>query len=228
MHTRPSYSDNAESRISIDRMFWLWQLKHNQTTELIIDQKYEHFPGANNFDSQGPTPGRAAGDWLTLKTPLDPFLKSDGALYTSLDVIDIEMQLGYTYGPGSFTDEKANPQRSFMGIHNQPLPGPAKATLAISGLNRGAIGGSFVISTWGTINGERQLLGTEAVLSRKHTQGCANCQTHLNVKSFVPLHGLPDEESVQKAELEVRVHTHDDPLGLKLGETVKRAPVYRE
>ena len=77
-------------------MFWLWQIRHNQTTSLIVDPKYEHYPGANNFDSQGPTPGRAAGDWLTLKTPLDPFVKPDGTPFTSLDVVDIEMQLGYT------------------------------------------------------------------------------------------------------------------------------------
>ena len=80
----------------VDRMFWLWQLKHNQATELVIESEYEYYPGANNFNDQGPIAGAPAGQWLTLKTPLDPFIKLDGSPMNSLDVVDIENQLGYT------------------------------------------------------------------------------------------------------------------------------------
>ncbi len=43
-------------------------------------------------------------------------------------------------------------------------------------------------------DGKRSLLGYESVLSRWHTSGCADCQNHQQVKSFVPLHGVSDED----------------------------------
>ncbi|KAK5116332.1 hypothetical protein LTR85_009304 [Meristemomyces frigidus] len=91
----------------VDRMFWLWQQKHKQTTKLVIEAEYQRYPGTNNFDGQGPTPGRPAGTWLDLDTPLEPFVKTDGSSVKSTDVADIEGSLGYTYGPGSFTDKHA-------------------------------------------------------------------------------------------------------------------------
>jgi len=43
----------------------------------------------------------APNSWLTLESPHDPFMKTDGSAYTSRDCMNIETQLGYTYGPGS-------------------------------------------------------------------------------------------------------------------------------
>ncbi|MEY9404511.1 hypothetical protein ABIF79_010950 [Bradyrhizobium japonicum] len=85
----------------VDRVFWLWQKKNGYTDKLDIIPQY---PGTNSVDSQGPTPGTAANLWLTLDSPLDPFTIEIGGKerpYTSNDCINIETQLGYTYGPGS-------------------------------------------------------------------------------------------------------------------------------
>jgi tyrosinase len=41
---------------------------------------------------------------------------------------------------------------------------------------------------------QRHLVGFESFLSRWHVSGCANCMTHLNVKTFVTLHGVRDDE----------------------------------
>lgn len=192
------------------------------------DSKFHHYPGTNNVDSQGPTPGQAAGIWLDLKTPLDPFLKSDGTPITSLHVVDIESSLGYTYGPGSFSTA-IHPATSALlsqSPSHQPVGNPS-AVLAVSGISRGAIAGSFIVSTWGDINGKEQLLHFDSVLSRWHTQGCANCQTHLDVKSFVPLHGITDAKEFEAANIGVRVHTHDDPHGRKKHKNMRMRPVYR-
>lgn len=195
----------------VDRMFWLWQQKHNQTTQLVIDPEYQRYRGTNNFDGgQGPTPGRHAGTWLDLDTPLEPFVNVDGSFMKSTDVVDIEGSLGYTYGPGSFTDQNAQPTVE-VGSPQLAAP-PAQHFLAVSGVNRGAIRGSFLISTWARDGddefGSKKLLDVHPVLSRWQTAGCANCQTHLNVKTFVPLHGVEDSSKV-----EVLVHTHDEPAG---------------
>src|SRR6202012_2354688 len=91
-----------------DRVFWLWQKKQGFTDKLEIIPQY---PGTNSVDNQGPTQGTPANSWLTLESRLDPFKLSEGGKerpYTSLDCINIEKQLGYTYGPGSLESAKAS------------------------------------------------------------------------------------------------------------------------
>lgn len=85
----------------------------------------------------------------------------------------------------------------------QPTP-----TLRITGINRGSIAGSFVVSTWAN----KKLIHAQSVLSRWHVAGCANCGTHLNVKAFVPLHGW-SMSAAQNAKLEVLVHTKRNRKG---------------
>ena len=87
----------------IDRIFWLWQQKHNQTEELIIEPQFELYPGTNSSDMGGPSASMQANVWLTFDTPLDPF-KKGGKPLTTRDVTDIGKQLGYSYGPGSLSD----------------------------------------------------------------------------------------------------------------------------
>jgi tyrosinase len=84
----------------------------------------------------------------------------------------------------------------------------------VGGIDRGRIRGSFLISAFTNVDGKRQLLGTEAVLSRWHVEGCANCQTHLEAKATFGLHGLR-AATVDKAEfqVEVEVRTRDGLLG---------------
>jgi tyrosinase len=66
-----------------------------------------------------------------------------------------------------------------------------------------------MISAFVNIDGKRHHLGTEAVLSRWHVEGCANCQTHLRVRAAFRLHGLP----AAPEKIEVEVKTRDGLLG---------------
>jgi tyrosinase len=188
----------------IDRMFWLWQCRNGFTDHLEIMPEY---PGTNSVDSQGPTPGVVPNSWLTLESPLAPFKKRDGDVeraYTSLDCINIETQLGYTYGSGSL-------ESSLTTESDAVPPGSHRAVVQVSGINRAPIRGSFLVSAFVTIDGQRHHLGTEAVLSRWSVQGCANCQTHLEVKAFFALHGLNDA-TASSAAFDVEIRTRDGVL----------------
>jgi tyrosinase len=89
--------------------------------------------------------------------------------------------------------------------------------VAITGINRAPIRGSFLVSVFGNVGGERVFLGTEAVLSRWSVQYCANCQTHLEVKAFVPvqpsehaaLAAASDDVLSDAGTYEVEIHTRD-------------------
>ena len=78
----------------------------------------------------------------------------------------------------------------------------------VSGINRGRIAGSFVIAAHAEIDGEKQLIGHEAVLSRWHVVGCANCLLHLESRAAFPvpehLHALA---RAQPEAITVSVHT---------------------
>jgi tyrosinase len=188
----------------IDRVFWLWQQRHGATDDLEITDGY---PGTNSADSQGATPGIPPNSWLSMDSPLQPFIRTAGGQrrsYTGRDVINIERQLGYTYGPGSLDD---------LSRELTAEAAPAGPKVHVTGINRGSIAGSFVISaSYRNGDGPPELLGSEAVLSRWHTEGCANCQTHLLAGAAFPLHGLQAEQ-LGGGSLQVRIHTHDDPSG---------------
>jgi tyrosinase len=91
--------------------------------------------------------------------------------------------------------------------------------LAVSGVNRAAIRGSFLLSAFSTVGGDRVHIGTEAVLSRWNVQGCANCQTHLEAKAVfaVPPAGTgvmaarADVDLADEASYDVEVRTRDWP-----------------
>ena len=166
----------------VDRVFWLWQQRHGFTNHLEI---IDHYPGTNSVDSQGPTPGAVPNSWLNLSSPLDPFKKKENRKerpYTSLDCINIETQLGYTYGPGSLQEVAALKTEA----------APATKVVHVSGVNRASMRGSFLVSLFANIDGQRVHVGTEAVLSRWSVQSCANCQTHLEVKASFSL--SPDHQ----------------------------------
>jgi hypothetical protein len=68
-------------------------------------------PVTNSADSQGATPGIPPNAWLSMDTPLEPFMRTEsGEKYVGRDAFNIETQLGYTYGPGS------------LGVRQQGLP----------------------------------------------------------------------------------------------------------
>ncbi len=61
----------------------------------------------------------------------------------------------------------------------------------ISGINKAALKGSFVIAAFAKIDGKEHLIGRQSVLSRWAISGCANCQTHLEVKAAFSIQHLP-------------------------------------
>jgi tyrosinase len=186
----------------VDRVFWLWQKRNGFTDHLEIIPEY---PGTNSVDSQGPTPGTVPNSWLTLESPLNPFLKQENGkerVYTSHDCVNIEEQLGYTYGPGSLEQPAA------LAVLEE---GNSTKVIRISGINRARIRGSFMISAYTHIDGKKCHLGTEAVLSRWNVQGCANCQTHLETKAFIGLHNF-QAKAIANAEIDVEIRTRDGLL----------------
>ncbi|MDN3671833.1 tyrosinase family protein [Flavobacterium branchiarum] len=170
---------------NIDRVFWLWQKKHGFTDHLEI---FPEYPGTNTVDSQGPTPGMAPNSWLNLESPLNPFTIIEDKKerpYNSLDCINIEKQLGLTYSVGSL--EESNEKKLLANEEED------SKIIKVSRINKAPIRGSFLISAFVMVDGKKEHLGTEAVLSRWSSQYCANCQTHLEVKAFFKL-PIPKED----------------------------------
>jgi tyrosinase len=154
----------------VDRVFWLWQKRHGLHLDIIPG-----YPGTNPWKvQQGPTPYLDPDKPLDLNTPLIPFEKENGEWYTSLDCVNIETQLQYTYGTGSLEEPSslatAAPERAKV--------------VTVSEINRAHYRGSFLISLFGPGDGSPMHLGTRAILSRWNVENCANCQTHLEVQAF--------------------------------------------
>ena len=138
----------------------------------------------------------------------DPFTLTENGksrAYTGRDGFNIERQLGYTYGDGSLEDLGAVPAQAAAAPGHEPK-------VHVSGINRGQIAGSFVITAFAEVDGERKPIGSEAVLSRWNTDGCANCQTHLLAQAGFPLHGL-DADQLGDDAIQVEVRTHEGLLG---------------
>lgn len=176
----------------VDRMFWLWQQRHGCTDDLEIIPGY---PGTNTVDSQGPTPGVAPNAWLDLDSPLAPFRRPDGEPVTSRDCINIA-DLGYDYGPGSLEDGGA----ALTAAARDETP---QRLVTVRGLNRAGVRGSFLISAFAEVDGTRHHLGSEAVLSRWHVEGCMNCQTHLEARA----HFAIPHERIAHDDVQIEVHT---------------------
>jgi tyrosinase len=163
----------------IDYVFWTWQRRNGAAQWFDIDPTD---PGAIATPPNAQAPaGRGQNEQLSMDSPLNPFRTGDGPTaraVTSRDVVDIG-NLGYQYAPGSL-DRYANP--------DTPIPPfPSGPVVYVSGINRARIAGSFVIAAHAEIDGKKQLLGYEAVLSRWHVAGCANCQLHLESKAAFPV-----------------------------------------
>ena len=172
----------------VDYTFWTWQKRTGATDGFAIDPD---------------DPGADAARPMTMETPLDPFMKADGTPFTTSDCVNIETQLGYGYGPGSL-DQFARPAPRTVAA----AAGDAK-TLHVAGLERAKIRGSFLIAVYAEIDGEKRLIGHEAVLSHRHIAGCANCQGHLQVSADFR---VPDKH-VANGALRIEVRTHEGPLG---------------
>ncbi|WP_114285417.1 tyrosinase family protein [Candidatus Halocynthiibacter alkanivorans] len=182
---------------NVDRMFWLWQ-KRNPDLKVEIISGYA---GTNSSDSQGPTPGVAPDTPLTTSSPLAPFRKANSQeYYSSEDCIDTENQLGYTYGPGSLEELPDQAQTKSTGD-----------VLTVTGVNRAHLQGSFIITALARIGDRVEFLGYESVLSRWNVDGCANCQTHLDVSAHFPLDMLSNSE-IASATFEATISHRGESL----------------
>jgi tyrosinase len=207
---------------NIDRMFWLWQKRHEATHKLEI---IEGFAGTTASDSQGPTPGYSPAATLNLESALNPFRKADGSAYISNDCVNIETQLGFTYEPGSL-DENFGQRRLFKAADVSQV-----RKLHVSGINRTAVQGSFFITAYAELSGDdgqpyRHDLGHTAVLSRFNVVKCANCLTHADVMAHFPLSGLSPQQ-LQQAEFHVFLHTRTGVIPLTLGQQPQTRQLFK-
>ena len=164
----------------IDKVFWLWQQRHNLTAAGSLSV-IPGYPGTNSSDKgTSPTPNIGPRTSLDMNTPLWPFIKRDQIPYTSYDVTDIKNQLNYTYGVSSLDAHKSG----FFSIEEP------KKYKSISGIDRTKYPGSFVVRLTAHPEGQpdkKIYVGWEAVLSRWAVEGCANCQNSLDVKAYIPI-----------------------------------------
>ncbi|KAF3928079.1 Tyrosinase [Arthrobotrys entomopaga] len=155
-----------------DHVFWPWQKKNDRTTDLRLIRDYND-PGLN---SDG-IAGAPQGEMLNLDTKLYPFE------YTSRQVTDIN-DLGYTYGSSSLFPY-VFPGRGPLHL---PLGGNLLGLVRAFGLSKDTISGSFVLEIYAVRGNDEILIHREAILSRWGIQGCLNCQNHLELNIFAPVH----------------------------------------
>ncbi|NWA04832.1 tyrosinase family protein [Pseudomonas gingeri] len=195
----------------IDYVFWTWQRRQGATDEFSIDPTD---PGATYHPDAGvPPPAGPAGEnpnaTLSLDSTLDPFAKADGTAFTTRDCINIEKQLGYIYGKGSL-DAYAQPTKQLL--FKAKAVQPASKALRVSRINRAKIRGSFLISAYAEVDGQRVYLGTRPILSRWHVEGCMNCQTHLEATAIFKLPLNADASAIDENSIEVEVTTRETVL----------------
>lgn len=179
----------------IDYVFWTWQKRNGATGAISIDP---NDPGAKYDPQNNPPPaGAEPTDVMSMQTALNPFMAADGVTpMTSADCVDIEKQLGYTFGPGSLDPfaSKAEPTEL------KALAGSPGRTVHIAGIDRSKIRGSFIVTAVVEHDGQWHVLGHEPVLSRWQIAGCANCQTRLKVSADFNLPDLPTSALTALAE----------------------------
>jgi tyrosinase len=191
----------------IDYTFWTWQKRQGATGALTIDPadpgaSYQVAPGANNQPPAFADPNEK----MSLATPLLPFMQADGTTpFTTADCINIETQLGYTYGPGSLDGfaQKA-PAAALEAVSATQMK-----TVHVAGLDRSKISGSFLVAAYAEIDGKPELIGVDAVLSRWNVGGCSNCQTHLKTSADFRVEAVLAGSGTVK----VLLHTHNGIVG---------------
>eukprot|EP01035_Chromulina_nebulosa_P020820 gene20820-26988_t len=202
---------------NIDRMFWLWQVKHNKTTAESLQSDYDCFVkeyatsinpitpniGLSTSDNQGPTPTFGWGEQLSFETPLYPFIKQAGIPYKSNDVWNIA-DFNYDYDAGSLVNEPISVPL-ITSIINWWFPKPKK-TLQIE-IARGAVSGSILIQVHILVNGEWVYVGYNSILSRTVVAACANCQNNLVVTAHIQLPDSIVKELKNARTVQVKIFT---------------------
>jgi tyrosinase len=181
----------------IDYVFWTWQRRHGATQWFDIDPDD---PGSIATPPNAQTPaGRGQNEQLSMDSPLNPFRVGEGPaarVITSRDVVDIGA-LGY--------------QRARIARPVRRRPDPAaRAGPGRPGERRQPQPDRRLVRDRCAreIDGEKHLIGHEAVLSRRHVAGCANCRLHLESKAAFPVPPHLHELARSRPEaITVSVHT---------------------
>ena len=193
----------------IDYAFWTWQKRHGATDALTIDESdpgasYVVAIGANN---QPPADADTTKP-MTMDTALLPFLQPNSSAFTSNDVVNIETQLGYSYGPGSLDQyAQANAQANAAMLAEDAAT-PTRI-VHVDGLDRSKINGSFLVAAYTQDGDVHRLVGVDAVLSRWNVTGCSNCQTHLKTSANFRVAA----ETIEQGGVKVVLHTHGGVIG---------------
>ena len=228
----------------IDYTFSIWQRLWNSTKrgDLTLIPNY---PGT--ILAVGQPPNFPPGTHIQMTTPLYPFKKPNGEVYTSDDATDLN-ELGIAYGPGSLDPlirvdparsgkspfDIINPQISDprrLAGSNPNAPNPFARTKWVHNISRAQYEGSFVVRLYARgHDGKEVEVGREPYLSRWNVKGCANCQNHLDVELYVPLDAAtldllegPADRTGKKAEIDwlVKVQAldglHEFPPGEERG-----------
>jgi tyrosinase len=188
---------------NIDRVFYLWQLRHNTSTVETLNENVNNFKtrirdeqgvdvdtekgwGFNSNDNQGHTPGLEPNQTLSLQTPLRPFKKEDGEYYVSDDVADLR-NLHYTYPIPTLEkreeEEKLHEWENFV----------ARATNLRVKLNKLSFSGPFSLALYATSNEKEHLVDYETVFNRRQPSACPNCvaQKSYSTTLLVPANTAP-------------------------------------
>lgn len=199
----------------IDYAFWTWQRRNGMTQDFTIDPDdpgavYIEQVGSNNQPPAGANPD----DKLSMETPLKPFKLADGRDFKSADLVDIEAQLGYTYGPGSL-DQYAEPAAMVALAAFAETP---TRTVHVGGLDRSKIDGSFLVAAYAEKDGDHELVGVTPILSRWNVSGCSNCQTRLKATTDFAI----GADVAKAGNVKVVLHTRKGLIG-KAPPSVKSA-----
>jgi len=199
---------------NVDRIFWMWQVKHKSTDQLDLAVPGWAgpgvYPGLNNTGGQPPV-GYEPEEELTLESPLYPFKSVENGVerhYRSADAINIETQLGFKYESLSLDNNDGVPEtvKAITALRGlKAIVAKSDKALVINGINRAKINGSFVLSVFATIDGNRYFIGSEPVLSRWKVTACKNCMTNLEVTATISLADFTDDQ-IGRAIFDVQIN----------------------
>jgi tyrosinase len=205
---------------NVDRIFWMWQVRHKSTDELDLTvpgwEGPGVYPGQNNVNNQPPV-GYEQEEQLTMESPLYPFKLVENGVernFCSADVVNIEKQLGLKYESLSLdnNDGESATIKAIAKLRGLKALAPkSDKALVIDGINRAKINGSFVLSAFATIDGNRYFIGSEPVLSRWKVTACKNCMTNLEVTATFSLADFTEDE-INRAIFDVQINgrKHND------------------